>query len=106
MWFFGASLVTQMAKNLLAMQETQVQSLGWGRSWRREWLLTPILLPGEFHAQKNLAGYSPWCCKESDMTESLQFVAVYKIIIVYKNDYGDIAGNIDLKILQMSENIK
>ena len=25
----GASLVTQMVKNLPAMQETQVQSLGW-----------------------------------------------------------------------------
>ena len=25
----GASLVTQMVKNLHAMQETQVQSLGW-----------------------------------------------------------------------------
>ena len=33
-------------------------------------------------------------------------VAVYKVIIVYKNDYGDIADNTDLKILQMSENIK
>ena len=24
---------------------------------------------GEFHGQKTLAGYSPWGCKESDMTE-------------------------------------
>ena len=22
------------------------------------------------HGQRNLAGYSPWCCKESDMTEA------------------------------------
>ena len=28
--------------------------------WRREWLLTPIFLPGEFHVQRNLASYSPW----------------------------------------------
>jgi len=28
--------------------------------WRREWPCTPVFLPGEFHGQKNLAGYSPW----------------------------------------------
>ena len=28
--------------------------------WRREWLSTPVFLPGEFHAQRSLAGYSPW----------------------------------------------
>ena len=39
--------------------------------WRREWLTTPIFLPGEVHGQRSLAGYSPWCCKESDTTERL-----------------------------------
>ena len=34
--------------------------------WRRERLLTPIFWPGEFHGL-----YSPWCCKESEMTERL-----------------------------------
>ena len=28
--------------------------------------LTPVFLPGEFHGQRSLAGYSPWGCKESD----------------------------------------
>ena len=28
-------------------------------------------LPGEFHRQRSLAGYSPWGCKESDVTEQL-----------------------------------
>ena len=37
--------------------------------WRREWQLTPVLLPGEFHGQRNLAGYSPWCHKELDTTD-------------------------------------
>ena len=27
--------------------------------WRRKWQPTPVFLPGEFHGQKNLAGYSP-----------------------------------------------
>ena len=29
-------------------------------SWRRKWQPTPIFLPGEFHRQRNLAGYSSW----------------------------------------------
>ena len=37
--------------------------------WRREWLPIPVFLPGEFHGQRSLAGYSPWGCKESDTTE-------------------------------------
>ena len=39
--------------------------------WRRKWQPTPIFLPGESHAQRSLAGYSPWDRKESDTTERL-----------------------------------
>ena len=39
--------------------------------WRREWLPSPIFLPGEFYGQRSLAGYSPWDHKESDTTERL-----------------------------------
>jgi len=28
--------------------------------WRRAWQLTPVILPGEFHGQRSLAGCSPW----------------------------------------------
>ena len=52
------------------MQKTWVQSLGLEDPWRREWLPT-IFLPGEFHGQRRLAGYSPWGCKELDTTEQL-----------------------------------
>ena len=37
--------------------------------WRREWQPTPVFLPGEFHRQRNLAGYSLWGCQELDMTD-------------------------------------
>ena len=37
--------------------------------WRRAWQPTPVFLPGESHEQRSLRGYSPWGCKESDMTE-------------------------------------
>ena len=39
--------------------------------WRREWQSISVLLPGEFHGQRSLVGYSPWGCKESDRTERL-----------------------------------
>ena len=32
--------------------------------WSRKWQPTPVFLPGKF-----LAGYSPWCRRESDITE-------------------------------------
>ena len=67
-----ASLVAQLVKNLPAIQETWVRSLGWEDPWRRERLPTPVFWPGEFHGL-----YSPWGCKELDMTErlSLPFVS-------------------------------
>ena len=39
--------------------------------WRKEWQPAAVFLPGEFHGQMSLAGYSPWDCKESDTTEQL-----------------------------------
>ena len=56
----GASLVAQLVKNLPAMWETWVGSLGWEDPWRRERLPTPVFLPGEFHGQRSLVGNSPW----------------------------------------------
>ena len=29
-------------------------------TWRREWLPTPVFLPGEFQGQRSLVSYSPW----------------------------------------------
>ena len=40
-------------------------------SWRRKWLQISVILPGELHGQKSLAGYSPWGRKELDTTEQL-----------------------------------
>ena len=41
----------------------------WKIPRRREWQPTPVFLPGEFHGQRSLAGYSPWGLKVLDMTE-------------------------------------
>ena len=45
--YMGASLVAQMVKNPLEMQETWVWSLGWKDPWRRAWQPIPVFLPGE-----------------------------------------------------------
>ena len=34
--------------------------------WRRKWQPTPVFLPGKFHGQRSLAGYSPWNCKGAE----------------------------------------
>ena len=60
-----SSLVAQTkVKNLPAVQETQVRSLGWEIPWRRKWQPTPVFLPGKYYGQRSLAGYSPWGCKD------------------------------------------
>ena len=42
--------------------------------WRREWLPTPVFLPGESLGLRSLEGYSPWDPKESDTTEWLSLL--------------------------------
>ena len=43
--------------------------------WRRKWQPTPVFLPGKSHGERCLAGYSPWGCKEMDMTKQLSMHA-------------------------------
>ena len=37
--------------------------------WNRKWQAALVFLPGKFHGQRGLEGYSSWGCKELDMTE-------------------------------------
>ena len=53
--------------------------------WRREWLPTPVFLPGEFHRQKSLVGYSPWGCKVWDTTERLTHTHTHVILNNWQN---------------------
>ena len=77
-----ASLVAQMVKNLSAMQKTRVQSLGWEDPQEKEWLPTPVFLPGESQEQRSLVGYGPWGHKESDTTEWLSSKPIESVVIV------------------------
>ena len=42
----------------------------WKITWRKKWQPTPVFLPVS-HGQRSLTGYSPWGCRELDMTEQL-----------------------------------
>ena len=66
-----------MVKNLPAVQEIRVQSLGQEDALEKGMAITPVFLPGEFHGQRSLASYSPWGCKELDMTEQLTHILLF-----------------------------
>ena len=69
--------MAQTVKNLPAMWETQVWPLVRKIPWRREWRPTSVVIPGEFHGQSSLVGYSPWVTKSrSDFHFSLQLSQV------------------------------
>ena len=51
-------------------------------AWRREWQPSPVFLPGNFHGQRSLAGYSPWDRKELDTNERLTLSLSSKSFIV------------------------
>ena len=68
------------------MQETWVQSVGHSRfpveensssilAWRIPW-------------ERRLTGYSPWGCKESDMTEGLKFFVMWSLLDILSNVFA------------------
>ena len=46
-----------------------VGSLGWEHPLEEQMATHSIFLLGKFHGQRSLEGYSPWGCKESDITK-------------------------------------
>ena len=42
--------------------------------WRRKWQPTAVFLPGEFHGERSLAGYSSWGHKELDMSAIIDVI--------------------------------
>ena len=71
-----------MVKSLPAVEENWVQWV---------WLPTPVFLPGKFHVQRSVEGYSPWGPKELDTPEQLtlrkrthpfpNFLPVYHLLL-------------------------
>ena len=50
----------------------------------REWLLTPVFLPGQSHGQRSLVSSSPWGLKELDTTEGLTLLLSYFVAYDFK----------------------
>ena len=80
-----ASLVVQTVKNPPNNVRDRVRSWVGKIPWQSRWQPTPVFLPGEYHGQRNLAGYSPWGCPESDTTERLLSVNLCYFLL-FSND--------------------
>ena len=73
--------MAQMVKNMPAIQETQVLSLGREDPLQKRMGTHSVFLPGESHGQRSLVGSSPWGHKESDMTEETQHALIHTVIL-------------------------
>ena len=70
---YRASLVAQMLKSLPVLRKTWIRSLAWEDPLEKG-MATQVFLPGEFHGERSLVGYSLRGHKESDMTELLTHI--------------------------------
>ena len=72
--YMEASLVAQMVKNLPAVQETQVGSLGWEDPLEVEMATHSSILAWRIPWAGEQVGYSLGGCKELDTTERLTHI--------------------------------
>ena len=82
--------MAQLVKNLPAMRETWVGSLGWEDSLEKGTIDYPL----QYSGLENSMNHSPWGRKELDMTEqlslSLMYVYVFLELSCFLNDPTDI----------------
>ena len=72
--FWASQAAWWLKKKKSAVQEmpkTQIWHSWVEISWNRKWQPTSVFLPGQFHGQRSLVGYSPWGRKKADTTEWL-----------------------------------
>ena len=97
-----ASLVAQTVKNLAAMQETQVQSLGSEDALEKEMAIhSGILAWRTPRAEEPARLYSPWSCKELDMTEPLTHVTYPYVCDPSKLIFYKILNNLKLLTVEL-----
>ena len=70
--FYRASMVAQLVKN--PVQRSQFEPWVGKIPWRREWLPTPVFLPGEFHEQRLMTDYSSWVTKSRTRLSDFHFL--------------------------------
>ena len=82
--FLGASLVSQMVKNLPPMRETWAWPLSLEDILEKGMtILSSIILPRKSQGQRSFVGYSLWGHKELDMTKWLILSVTPKWYIIY-----------------------
>ena len=92
---FGPSLVAQTVMNLPVMKETfrRPRFNPWVRKilWIRGWQHTSVFLPGEFHGQRSLVGYSSRGAEIHGVTKSRTWLSYWtelKITTLYHITIG------------------
>ena len=58
-WLSGKECACQYRKSQRCGFDSWVGKIPLSRKWK----LAPVFLPGKFHGQRNLEGYSPWGCR-------------------------------------------
>ena len=74
-WDFPSIQRKRIRLPMQKMPEMKLPSLSWEDPLEQEMQPSPVFLPGEFHGERSLVGYSPWDLKESDTTELLSMHA-------------------------------
>ena len=69
--------MAQRVKNLPAMWETWVGCQGWEHPLEKGMATHSSIPAWRPHGQRSLEGYSPWGCKESDMTEVTKYTQLF-----------------------------
>ena len=84
-----------MVKSLPTMQQTQVRSLHQEDALEKEMATHSSIIAWKSHRQRSPAGYSPWGCKESDMTKRLHSLThmSYQLLLL---SFGRIANPVSV----------
>ena len=94
--------MAQMVKNLPAIWETWVQSLGWEDPLEKGMATHSSILAWRLPWTEDLAGYSSWGRKESDITEPLLLSFFLEVSLPYMDTDGSKLGIQAGKLLMVS----
>ena len=83
LWCYVDFPVAQMVKNLPAMQETCVWSLGWEVPLEKGMTIHSSILAWRIPWTEKPGGYSPWGHKESDTTERLTHTHTHMLLCAH-----------------------
>ena len=89
---YGVVILLKVAGKSWAWRERLELAATISGPWRRKWPPTSAFLPGEFHGQRNLAGYGTWGRKESDTVEQITHLWTRSSMAVDLSECRDFKG--------------